>query len=151
MYLRPALAASCFATIFAAGLARPASLAAREEITVYRDTFGTPHIYAPSAEGAAFGNGYAQANDRLEELLKQYMRACGTMSEAFGGEFLRDDYRQRMWQHAAMAKSKYGQLSAKSRALIEAFQAGVRQYMKEHPSEVPAWAPEIEPWMCVAL
>ncbi len=23
--------------------------------------------------------------------------------------------------------------------------------MKEHPSEVPAWAPRIEPWMCVAL
>lgn len=151
MYLRPALVASCFATVFATGLASPASLAVREEITIYRDTFGTPHIYAPTAEGAAFGNGYAQANDRLEELLKQYMRACGTMSEAFGTEFLRDDYRQRMWQHAAMAKSKYGQLSAKSRALIEAFQAGVRQYMKEHPSEVPAWAPEIEPWMCVAL
>src|SRR5690348_3468133 len=134
MFLRRALVASCFALTFAAALAMPASLEAREEITIYRDTFGTPHIYAATAEGAAFGNGYAQAADRLEELLKQYMRACGTMSEAFGPEFLRDDYRQRMWQHAAMARSKYGQLSAKSRALIESFQAGVRQYMKEHPS-----------------
>ncbi len=130
----------------------PATTAvASEEITIYRDEFGTPHIFAETAEGACFGHGYAQAEDRLEELLKQYLRATGRMSEAFGPEFLRDDYRQRMWQHAAIAKAKYGELNGKSRALIESFQAGVNKYMKEHPSEVPAWAPTIEPWMCVAL
>ncbi len=137
------------------GLAALASGAARcaaqEEVTIYRDDFGTPHIFAATAEGACFGHGYAQATDRLEELLKQYRRACGTMSEAFGPDKLHDDYRQRLWRHAAIAKSRYGELGAKSRALIEAFQAGVKRYMKEHPSEVPDWAPEIEPWMCVAL
>ncbi len=122
-----------------------------EEVVIYRDDFGTPHVFAETAEGACFGHGYSQAADRLEELLKQYRRATGTMSEAFGPEFLHDDYRQRVWQHAAIAKSKYSQLSPKSRALIEAYQAGVKLYMKEHPSEVPAWAEEIEPWMCVAL
>ncbi|HEV3137670.1 MAG TPA: penicillin acylase family protein, partial [Pirellulales bacterium] len=61
------------------------------------------------------------------------------------------DYRQRVWQHATISKAKYKQLSAKSRSLIEAYQAGVKQYMKEHPSEVPAWATQLEPWMCVAL
>ncbi len=133
-------------------LAASASLIrAEESITIYRDEFGTPHVYADSAEGACYGHGYAQAADRLEELLKQYRRACGTMAEAFGAEFLHDDYRQRVWQHAAISKAKYGELAPKSRALIEAYQAGVKRYMKEHPSEVPAWAGEIEPWMCVAL
>ena len=79
----------------------------KEQITIYRDEFGTPHIFASTAEGACFAHGYAQAADRLEELLKQYLRATGTMSEAFGPEFLRDDYRQRIWQHAAIAKAKY--------------------------------------------
>ena len=124
---------------------------AREEVTIYRDDFGTPHIFASTAEGACFGHGYAQAVDRLEELLKQYMRCSGTMSEAFGPQFLHDDYRQRLWRHAAVAKAKYPELDGRSRALIEAFQAGVKRYMKEHPTEVPAWAPQIEPWMCVAL
>ncbi len=123
----------------------------REEVTIYRDDFGTPHIFASTAEGACFGNGYAQATDRLEELLKQYRRAAGTMSEAFGKEYFHDDYRQRLWRHGAIAKAKYGELSAKSRGLIEAYQSGVKRYMQEHPSEVPAWAPEIQPWMCVAL
>ncbi|HEV3137674.1 MAG TPA: penicillin acylase family protein, partial [Pirellulales bacterium] len=74
--------------------------ASPEEVTIYRDDFGIPHIFSATAEGACFGHGYAQATDRLEELLKQYRRATGTMSEAFGPEFLQDDYRQRVWQHA---------------------------------------------------
>jgi len=124
---------------------------AREEITIYRDEFGTPHIYAETAEGACFANGYAQAADRLEELLKQYLRCTGRMSEAFGPDFLRDDYRQRVWRHEEVAKAKYPTIAPKSRALVEAYLAGVKQYMAEHPSEVPAWAPQLEPWMCVAL
>jgi acyl-homoserine-lactone acylase len=137
--------------VLSGGLASLTRAADKEEITVYRDEFGTPHVYASTAEGACYAHGYAQAEDRLEELLKQYMRCTGTMSEAFGPEFLRDDYRQRLYRHATIAKEKYSTLTAKSRALIEAYQAGVKAYMKEHASEVPAWAPNIEPWMCVAL
>ncbi|MFV2069840.1 MAG: penicillin acylase family protein, partial [Pirellulales bacterium] len=37
------------------------------------------------------------------------------------------------------------------RAIIEAYQAGIRALMAEHPEQVPDWAPRIEPWMCVAL
>jgi acyl-homoserine lactone acylase PvdQ len=143
--LRPLLAVAICASVLT-------SIAtAREEITIYRDEFGTPHIFAETAAGACFGNGYAQAADRLEELLKQYLRCTGGMSEAFGPEFLHDDYRQRMYRHAEVSKEKYPTIDAKSRELIEAYQAGVKQYMLEHPSEVPAWAPQIEPWMCVAL
>ena len=53
--------------------------------------------------------------------------------------------------HAFIAKEKYHTLSPKTRGLIEAFQDGVKKYMSEHPDQVPAWAPQIEPWMCVAL
>ncbi len=122
-----------------------------EDVTVLRDDFGTPHIFATTEEGVAFGMGYVQAEDRLDELLRQYLRCTGTMSEAFGPQHYRDDYRQRVWQHAAIARDGYAKNSAKVRAIIEAYQAGVRHYMKEHPGEVPAWAPPLEPWMCVAL
>jgi acyl-homoserine-lactone acylase len=128
-----------------------ASAGAAEDITIVRDDFGVPHIFAATEPGVAYGMGYAQAEDRLEEIFKQYRRATGTMSEAFGKEHFRDDYRQRLWQHAAISRAKYGELSPGARAMLESYQQGVRQYMKEHPQEVPAWAPEIEPWMCVAL
>jgi penicillin amidase len=122
-----------------------------EEVTVLRDDFGVPHIFATTEEGVAYGMGYAQAEDRLDELLRQYRRCTGTMSEAFGSQHYRDDYRQRVWQHAAIAREGYTKNSPKVRAIIEAYQAGVRLYMKEHPDEVPDWAPPLEPWMCVAL
>src|SRR5689334_6796271 len=68
--------------------------------TTYRDEFGIPHIFATTLEDAAYAVGYAQAEDRLEELLKNYRRATGTMAEVFGpGEF-ESDLRQRIMGHA---------------------------------------------------
>jgi acyl-homoserine-lactone acylase len=122
-----------------------------EEITVLRDDFGIPNIFAKTEEGAAYGMGYAQAEDRLEELLKQYRRAEGTMAEVFGPEFVRHDYRQRLWQHRAIAEANYPKLSPKIQSIIEAYQAGIRQYMKEHPDEVPVWAPPLHGWQIIAL
>ncbi|MGA2590641.1 MAG: penicillin acylase family protein, partial [Bryobacteraceae bacterium] len=121
-------------------------LAHGEHVTILRDEYGVPHIFAQDAAGAAFGSGYAQAEDRLEEMLKNYRRAEGTMAEAFGPEFYRDDWRQRLWRHRLVAEQHYNDLSPRSRETIEAFLAGVRQYMQEHPAEVPAWAPKLEPW-----
>src|SRR5262250_3804372 len=77
---------------------------AAERIEILRDEYGVPHIFAPTAAAAAFGSGYAQAEDRLEELLRNYRRAEGTMAEAFGPEFLTHDYRQRLWRHRDIAR-----------------------------------------------
>lgn len=49
--------------------------AAEESTTIYRDEFGVPHIFAPTLNDAAYAVGYAQAEDRLVELLKNYRRA----------------------------------------------------------------------------
>jgi acyl-homoserine-lactone acylase len=119
--------------------------------TVYRDEYGIPHVYAPTLEDAAYGVGYAQAADRLEELLKNYRRAAGTMAEVFGPSFYQDDLIQRIWRHEEVARSGYQRLSPKLRAILESYMAGVRRFMAEHPEQVPAWAQEIHPWDAVAL
>jgi acyl-homoserine lactone acylase PvdQ len=133
------------------GLPAPARQVASEEVTIYRDDFGIPNIFAATEEGVCYGMGYAQAEDRLEEIFKQYRRAEGTMAEVFGPEYLRHDYRQRLWQHRDIAEANYAKLPPKVRAIIEAYQAGIKQYMREHPAEVPAWAPELQPWQIIAL
>jgi len=122
-----------------------------KEVTLYRDEFGIPHVFAPSLESAAYAVGYAQAEDRLEELLKNYSRANGTMAEVFGPAFYRQDVIQRMWRHSEISHDKYKQVSPKMRAVIEAYQEGIKHFMKEHPEQVPAWAQEIHPWDAVAL
>jgi acyl-homoserine lactone acylase PvdQ len=124
---------------------------ASNEATIYRDEFGVPHVFAENLESAAYAVGYAQAEDRLEELLKNYRRATGTMAEVFGPDHFRNDYVQRLWRHAAVSREKYNQVSPKSRAVIEAYVDGIKAFMKENPKKVPAWAQEIHPWHPVAL
>src|SRR5262249_18282959 len=132
-------------------LARDVKAQKVETVTIVRDHFGVPHIFADDEEGAAYGMGWAQAEDRLEEVLKQYRRAEGTMAEVFGPTFLRHDYRQRLWRHREISEKNYPKLPAKSRALIEAYVAGLKAYMKARPKEVPSWAPDVQPWHVVAL
>src|ERR1043166_2316445 len=69
------------------------------KVEILRDPYGVPHIFGATAEAAAYGAGYAQAEDRLEELLRNYRKAEGTMSEAFGKDWIFHDYRQRIWRH----------------------------------------------------
>jgi acyl-homoserine-lactone acylase len=132
----------------AAAQAAPCSA---DEATLYRDEFGIPHVYAKTLEGASYAIGYAQAEDRLEELLKNYRRATGTMAEVFGPEFYASDLAQRTWRHAEISRTRYDQISPRMRSVLEAFVGGVRQFMKEHPEQVPPWAQEIHPWDAVAL
>lgn len=138
------------ALILAGLLAAPHALPA-ETIRILRDNYGVPHIFASTPAGAAYASGYVQAEDRLEEMMRNYRKAEGTMAEAFGESWLQHDYRQRLWRHAEVSKTNYPRLSAQTRAMCEAFIAGVRQYMKEHPEEVPSWAPSLEPWRIVSL
>jgi acyl-homoserine-lactone acylase len=142
-------------TPFAAYTSPAPSLASTPsgEATIYRDDFGIPHVFAPTLEAAGFAIGYAQAEDRLEELLKNYRRALGTMSEAFGPNNYTDDYLQHMFRHADISREKYNQVSPKMRAVSEAYVDGVKLFMREHPEQIPAWAKDqdIQPWDIVAL
>ena len=118
---------------------------------IVRDIYGVPHIFAPTIEDAAYAIGYAQAEDRLEELLRNYRKAEGTMAEVFGAEWYRHDYRQRLWRHAEISRARYDTISPLMRRSVEAYQEGVKRYMAEHPEKVPAWAPSLHPAQVIAL
>jgi acyl-homoserine-lactone acylase len=133
-----------FALALACGSAWP-------KTTIYRDKWGVPHIYADSEKAAFFALGYAQAEDRLEQLLKNYLHAEGKMASVFGPDLVDEDYRQRRLRHGEVARLRYGMMDAYYRNLLEAFIAGVKQYMKEHPEKVPSWGFEPQPWQPVAL
>src|SRR4029077_2187964 len=89
-----------------------------EKIRIVRDEFGVPHIFASTPAGAAYGSGYAQGEDRLEEMLRNYRKAEGTMSEVFGENWFRHDWRQRLWRHRRVAEEHYKDLSPQTRATI---------------------------------
>jgi acyl-homoserine lactone acylase PvdQ len=77
------------------------------KVVVYRDEYGVPHIYAPTIEGGIYAMGYTEAEDRLEELLKNYMRAMGEMSGAFGSGELIVDLQSHLFRHYEIAHKNY--------------------------------------------
>lgn len=138
--------------ILAIGLTVSAQASRRAgQAEIIRDSYGVPHIFAPTIEDAAFAIGYAQAEDRLEELLRNYRKAEGTMAEAFGPEWYRHDYRQRLWRHAEISRERYATISPRMRGAMEAYQAGIKRFMTEHPEKVPSWAPALHPAQVLAL
>ena len=59
-----------------------------EDVKISRDDFGVPHIYSESDEGVFYGQGYAQACDRLFQLEMVRLSSSGKMSETLGAGYL---------------------------------------------------------------
>ncbi len=131
--------------------ASPCRSDAAQQATIYRDTWGVPHIYAESEQAAAYAHGYAQAQDRLADVLAAYLVARGRAAAVFGADFLEADIVAAIARHEETARTRYPQLSVDTRRLIEAFVAGIRAYMRDDPGAVPDWAEPPEPHHVVAL
>jgi len=65
-----------------------------KKITIMRDNYGVPHVYAASKEGLAFGAGYAMAQDRLWQADLYRRQAFGSLAE-FGFASINSDYNTR--------------------------------------------------------
>lgn len=115
--------------------------------TLYRDVWGVPHVYAETPADGAFGLGYAQAEDRLEDIYKAVRTGLGRYAEAFGPEWVEQDYIMRLCKNEQLAKASWEQTSPELKALLESFLAGVEAYRRDHPEDAPECALDLEPWM----
>jgi acyl-homoserine lactone acylase PvdQ len=121
------------------------------EVTIYRDTWGVPHIYGATEADAAFGLGYAMAEDRLEDLYRNIHTVVGSAAEHFGPDHVQTDYVMRLAKNREVSIQMWEESSSELRALGEGLVAGVQAYEAEHPEKRPAFAVELEPWMCAAI
>lgn len=121
------------------------------QVTIYRDAWGVPHIYGDTEEAAAYGHGYAQAEDRLDDILSLYAIVQGKAARAFGPEYLQKDYESRLARHAELARTQYARLSPRVRKLIEYYVRGILDYLKKNPDKKPEWASTPNPYHVVAL
>jgi acyl-homoserine-lactone acylase len=119
-------------------------------VTIYRDDWGVPHVYASREEDGFYGLGYAQAEDRLQGILRQFLMVEGKSASVFGPDAVSADLRALQWMHLEQARIGFARLEPQLQKDYECFVAGIRRYMRDHPSEVPAWAPQLEPALPVA-
>jgi|GEM_PF-855608 len=126
-----------------------------EQISLFRDTYGVPHIYSGSNEGVMFGLGYAQAEDDLEGVIENYIRAAGRLSEFFGiddptypgsdSRYLAQDLQARLCRVKMTVVERYGTLDGPTRSMVEAFAAGVNAYVDEQNGLLPDWILAVTP------
>ena len=121
------------------------------QVVLYRDTWGVPHIYADELSQAAFAMGYAQAEDRIDDIFVNIRTATGTMAEAFGSAYVQQDYIMKLAKNAERCADYWQTAPTHIRQLGDRFVGGVEQYLKEHPERKPAFATELHGWQCMAV
>ncbi|TFG23985.1 MAG: penicillin acylase family protein [Promethearchaeota archaeon] len=115
-----------------------------DEVTVYRDVWGIPHIYGNDEEDLMFAAGYVHAQDRLfqMEMVRRLVR--GRLSEIAGEEYIESDkynlaLGMEYWSKKTLLmleeKEERGEID-----LLEPFERyvdGINYYIDTHQNELP--------------
>ncbi len=106
---------------------------------VYRDTFGVPHIFAPTPEAGQYAIGYATAEDRPEQLLMNLLTGIGELASVAGKAAVESDLRARMWDHYGVGQRKLADLGPEVLGHLKAYVKGINDFFESHPQDRPAW------------
>ena len=120
-------------------------------VTIYRDTWGVPHVVGASDESAMFGAAYARAEDQLPEDEPFFLDALGRRAELDGEEALDGDRLVRAYRVPDLARAEYETAPPKIRALAEAYADGVNYYLHRNPAVRWRVLDRFEPWYVFAF
>ena len=118
---------------------------------ILRDSYGVPHIYGRTDEDVAFGFGYAQAEDHLLQMLKNFRQARGRLAEIEGTSALKLDEMALRWRIHSVAGERYGDISEETQQYIAAFVGGINHYIGIHRQMLPQWVQDVRAVDVVAL
>jgi acyl-homoserine-lactone acylase len=121
------------------------------DTALHRDTWGVPHIYADDEAAGMFALGYAQAEDRLEDIYLAIRTGVGRMAEVKGKDFVQQDYMMRLTHNDTLHAPYLASAPEQLRKNLAAFTAGIQAYIDEHPGEAADVAISIEPWHPLAV
>ena len=145
-------AALCFLAISCSGLSR-AELASQftRSVTIYRDTYGVPHVFGPTDASCVFGYLYAQAEDNFWQIEDGFIRALGRASEVYGERTLSDDEQVRALEIPRLSQAEYKRAAPRIQALLDAAAAALNYYLDRNPRTKPRLIHRFEPWHILAF
>lgn len=120
-----------------------AAEAARYDVEIIRDTYGVPHIYGDRDSDVAFGVAYAHSEDDFETIQETIAATRGVMARYRGMKAAPTDYLVGLLDIWDTVEAGYDRdVPADTRALAEAYAAGLNLYAAEHPDKTwPGLAP----------
>lgn len=120
-------------------------------VTIYRDTYGVPHVFGQTDASTVFGFAYAQAEDNFWRVEENFINALGRSSELYGEKSLNEDRLNHALEIPRLAQQEYARLDQHIRSLCDAFAAGFNHYIARHPEVRPRLLTKIEPWYALAF
>jgi len=118
-------------------------------IEIVRDADGVPHIFATTDHDAFYALGYVHAQDRLWQMEMNRRIGAGRLSEMLGETTLSIDKFQRTMGYYRAAQADLAIIEPRSRQALEAYAAGVNQWLSEEhtlPPEFILLGVKPEPW-----
>jgi len=100
-------------------------------VTIKRNTWGVPHIYADTVRGLFYGYGYAVAEDRLFQMEMTRRSVLGTVAEVLGEEYAELDAQTRQLFDPASIKAQLAALAQEDRDIFDGYADGFNARIKD--------------------
>ncbi|MEY4636146.1 MAG: hypothetical protein RJA55_1944 [Acidobacteriota bacterium] len=120
-------------------------------VTIIRDDWGIPHIYAKTDADVVFGLMYAQAEDDFNRVEANFINSQGRLAEAEGEAEIYRDLRMKLFIDPANLKADYAQAEPWLKALMDGWADGLNFYLATHPEVKPRVITKFEPWMALSF
>jgi penicillin amidase len=123
----------------------------RDEITVLRDEWGVPHIYASNTDDLFFAQGFVSAQDRLWQMDMWRRGKEGRLAEVLGPRAAAQDSVARLLRYRGpMDDREWTSYHPEGRRIMAAFAAGVNAFIEQGegswPVEFQLTGIRPEPW-----
>lgn len=105
-------------------------------ITIARDSFGIPHVFAPTDPEVAYGIAWAHAEDDFETLQLVVLSGKGKLGTGLGKKGAEGDYVIKLLRIRQTVEEQWNTLSPDFVALIKGYVAGLNAYAKKYPGKV---------------
>jgi penicillin amidase/acyl-homoserine-lactone acylase len=111
--------------------------ARKYDARILRDTWGVPHVFGKTDSDAAYGLGYAHAEDDFKTIEEGLLLVRGKLASLQGKEAAPGDYMVQLLRVWDLIDAQYqSDLSPEVRAICEAYADGVNHYAALHPAQV---------------
>jgi len=123
-----------------------AASADQYDVEIIRDESGVPHIYGKTDADAAFGMGYAHAEDDFATIQERVIAVRGEMANIKGADAAITDYLVSLFEVWETVDAKYeSDVPQNIKDISKAYADGLNLYASQHPEELaPGFRPFTE-------
>ncbi|HTE24629.1 penicillin acylase family protein [Flavitalea sp.] len=107
-----------------------------ERIQIARDSFGVPHIFAPTDAEVAYGLAWAHAEDDFATLQLVVLMGKAKLGTAMGKKGAEADYVVNLLRCRQLVDEQWGTMGADFIAVMKGYVEGLNAYAKAHPKEI---------------